>query len=57
MAIRACTRLGVYGVVAQIGAGGMGVVYRAHYSRLNRGVALKVSSHSIIRIMQLSSCR
>ncbi|MSO62820.1 MAG: hypothetical protein EXQ50_12140, partial [Acidobacteria bacterium] len=36
------SRLGVYEVTAQIGAGGMGEVYRAHDSKLNRDVALKV---------------
>jgi serine/threonine protein kinase len=36
------TRLGVYEVVAQIGAGGMGEVYRARDTRLNRIVAIKV---------------
>ena len=36
------TRLGFYEVTAQIGQGGMGEVYRAHDSRLNRDVALKV---------------
>ncbi len=35
-------RLGFYEVIAQIGQGGMGEVYRAHDSRLNRDVALKV---------------
>lgn len=35
-------RLGPYEVVALIGAGGMGEVYRAHDSTLNREVALKV---------------
>jgi serine/threonine-protein kinase len=37
-------RLGPYEVVAQIGAGGMGVVYRARDTRVGRDVAIKVSS-------------
>src|SRR5271168_3450473 len=36
-------RLGPYEILAPIGAGGMGEVYRAHDSRLNRDVAIKVS--------------
>jgi serine/threonine protein kinase len=42
MTIAAGTRLGSYEVVAQIGAGGMGEVYRAHDTKLARDVAIKV---------------
>jgi serine/threonine-protein kinase len=36
------TRIGAYEVVALLGAGGMGEVYRAHDRKLNRDVAIKV---------------
>jgi serine/threonine protein kinase len=36
------TRLGPYEIVAAIGAGGMGEVYRGHDATLNRDVAIKV---------------
>ena len=36
------TRVGPYEVIASIGAGGMGEVYRAHDARLNRDVAVKI---------------
>ena len=42
MSIAPGTRLGSYEVVAQIGAGGMGEVYRAHDTKLARDVAIKV---------------
>ncbi|HJR61107.1 MAG TPA: protein kinase [Vicinamibacterales bacterium] len=42
MAIAPGTRLGSYEIVALIGAGGMGEVYRASDARLEREVAIKV---------------
>ena len=42
MALVAGTRLGAYEVVAAIGAGGMGEVYRARDTRLKREIALKI---------------
>jgi serine/threonine protein kinase len=39
------TRLGPYQIVAPIGAGAMGEVYRARDRRLDREVALKILSH------------
>ena len=42
MAIEPGTKLGPYEVLALIGAGGMGEVYKASDTRLNRMVAIKV---------------
>ena len=42
MALTLGSRLGSYEIVASIGAGGMGEVYRARDMRLDRTVALKV---------------
>jgi WD40 repeat protein len=42
MGISAGTRLGPYEIIAPLGAGGMGEVYRARDTRLERTVAIKV---------------
>src|ERR1700739_3538828 len=42
MALTSGTKLAPYEIESLLGAGGMGEVYRAHDSRLNRTVAIKV---------------
>jgi eukaryotic-like serine/threonine-protein kinase len=42
MALQSGTKLGPYEIHSPIGAGGMGEVYRAHDTRLNRDVAIKI---------------
>jgi len=53
MALAQGTRLGIYRIEAPIGAGGMGAVYRAHDTRLDRTVAIKVLSSELSGDAQL----
>jgi eukaryotic-like serine/threonine-protein kinase len=54
MTIAAGTRLGSYEVVAQIGAGGMGVVYEAEGLKLHRHVALKFHPERLAAVPSVS---
>jgi serine/threonine protein kinase len=47
------TRLGPYEIVAPIGAGGMGEVYRAKDTRLDRVVAIKVLSEARVQSSEM----
>src|SRR4029078_377709 len=47
MSLSAGPRLGPYTVIAPLGAGGMGEVYRARDGKLNRDVAIKVLSTAL----------
>ena len=49
MSLPAGARLGPYQILAAIGAGGMGEVYRARDTRLDRDVAIKVLPEHLAR--------
>ena len=49
MPLAAGARLGTYEILAQLGAGGMGEVYRARDLRLDREIALKVLPDAVAR--------
>src|SRR6266516_557374 len=45
-------KLGPYEIRGLIGKGGMGEVYRAHDSRLNRDVAIKISPEHFTKVFE-----
>src|SRR5437879_6109137 len=47
------TRLGAYEIVGPLGAGGMGEVYRARVTRLDRTVAIKVLNSQLVASPEL----
>jgi eukaryotic-like serine/threonine-protein kinase len=47
MSLKPQDRLGPYEILASIGAGGMGEVYKALVTRLSRSVAVKVSTEQV----------
>src|SRR5919107_2472588 len=55
MTVSVGTRLGPYEIIAPLGSGGMGEVYRARDTRLDREVAIKVMAEHIAADPQMRS--
>ncbi len=55
MVLSTGSRLGPYEVVAPLGAGGMGEVYRGRDTRLDRSVAIKILSAEFAQNARCSS--
>src|SRR6266404_6321266 len=53
MSLAAGTKLGPYEIVSALGAGGMGEVYRARDTRLDRDVAIKVLNSQLVASPEL----
>ena len=52
MALQAGSKLGPYEILSPLGAGGMGEVYRARDTKLQRDVALKILPETMARDAQ-----
>jgi serine/threonine protein kinase len=52
MPLPPATRLGPYEIVAPLGAGGMGEVYRARNARLKRDFAIKVLPEAVPQVIE-----
>ena len=55
MSLQSGTRLGSYEILALIGAGGMGEVYKGRDTKLNPDVATKVLTRSCITSLRMAS--